>query len=80
MVSEVSEMAKGLVKVFEVLFDGPEDGPSGPAGDGTFVARFRRGEKKAAEKFASENTAWGSPAKVTETEVPRRTAERWGVA
>lgn len=34
-------MAERMIKVWEVLFDGREDGPSGPAGDGTFIERFR---------------------------------------
>ena len=67
-------------KVFCVLFDGPEDGPPGPAGDGTFTRRFRAGERAMAEAFARENTCYGRPAKVTEDEVPLHVAQRWGMA
>lgn len=68
------------VKVFTVLYDGDPDGPSGPAGDGTFIKRF--GPKRGADaaRFASENTYYGKPSKVTEDDAPLRLARRWGLA
>lgn len=67
-------MAK-LVKVFEVLADGKG---AGPAGDGTFVRRFR--SQREAEQFASTATCYGQPATVTADEVSRKLAQRWGMA
>lgn len=67
-----------LLTVYEVLFDGPEDGPTGPAGDGTFIQRFR--EAREAEEFAAGATCYGRPATVKTARVPRRLAQRWGVA
>lgn len=72
--------SKKTVKVFEVLYDGAPDGPSGPAGDGTFIKRFGPKSSADAARFASENTCYGRPAKVTETDAPLRLAKRWGVA
>lgn len=68
----------GTVRVYEVLADGREDGPSGPAGDGTFVHRFRG--KADAERFARGNTCYGKPATVIADDVPRSLARRWGLA
>lgn len=42
------------VTVFEVLYDGREGGPAGPAGDGTFTERF--GPKDKARALARR---WG---------------------
>lgn len=63
------------VRVYEVLFDGEG---AGPAGDGTHVARFT--VQALANKFASENTAWGRPAKATAVDAPVSLARRWGIA
>ena len=64
-----------LVKVYEVIVDGHEDGPAGPACDGTFVSRFRT--KKAADAFAEGKTYYGRPAQVMASEVSQRLARRW---
>lgn len=67
--------------VYEVLYDGSEDGPSGPAGDGTFIARFHASEGAKARAFAAENTCYGRPCREPEPiTVPMRLARRWGVA
>lgn len=63
-----------MVRVYEVIYDG--EGP-GPAGDGTFI--FRTRNKKVAEDFAREHTAWGRPTEATSAEVPAQLASRWGV-
>lgn len=73
-------MKEKTIKVFEVLYDGAQDGPAGPAGNGTFIARFGPKNGKAAAAFVAANTCYGRPAKVTETDAPRRLARRWGVA
>lgn len=67
-----------LYRVYAVLFDGSPDGPPGPAGDGTFIKRFR--DHDAADRFAAENTCYGRPASVQADDVPRRLAQRWGCA
>lgn len=67
-------MAERLVKVWEVLADGPGEGP---AGDGTFVRRFR--SESEANQFASTATCYGRPATVLMDEVPRKLAQRWGL-
>lgn len=68
-------MAK-LVKVFEVLADGKG---AGPAGDGTFVSRFR--SERDAIDFASGKTLYGKRGvPVTSVEVSRQLAQRWGLA
>ncbi len=68
-------MAK-LVKVWEVLADGPGEGP---AGDGTFVRRFR--SEAEATRFAKSATLYGqSNVPVTLVEVSRQLASRWGMA
>ncbi len=72
-------MASKTVRVYEVLFDGPADGPPGPAGDGTFTQRFRKDQEEAAKAFAKANTYYGKPAKVSPTDAPRRVAQRWGM-
>lgn len=66
------------VTVFEVLYYAGDDGPSGPAADGHFVWRSR--DRREAERFAAARTCYGSPATVSESSVPRRLAQRWGVA
>ncbi len=63
-----------MVRVYEVLADGPGDGP---ACDGTFVSRFT--DRANAERFAKASTCYGRPAKVQEDDVPRRLAQRWGL-
>lgn len=72
--------SKKKVTVFEVLFDGPEDGPSGPAGDGTFTQRFGPKDKARAEAFAAPRTYYGRPTKAVESQVSRALARRWGLA
>lgn len=62
------------VKIWEVLHD--TDG-EGPTGDGTVIARFRRGDE--AQRFAARNTCYGRPSTADATEVTRRLAQRWGV-
>ncbi len=68
------------VTVFEVLFDGPENGPAGPAGDGTFTERFGPKDKARAESFAAARTYYGRPTKAVESRVSVRLARRWGLA
>jgi hypothetical protein len=65
----------GTVRVYEVLHDGKGDGP---AGDGTFIRRFRT--QLDADEFARTATAYGQPAKVTSVDAPRHVAQRWGMA
>lgn len=61
--------------VYEVLADGPGDGP---ACDGTFVHRFRK--LPDAQRFASANTCYQRPATVSVNDgVSRRLMERWGL-
>lgn len=67
-----------MVKIFVTIVDGPEDGPPGPAGDGTFVHRFRT--RRDADDFVAGKTYYGRPATVREDKVPLRLAERWGLA
>jgi hypothetical protein len=66
-----------LIRVYEVLYDLPY-GVDGPAGDGHAVYRSR--SKAAAERFAQGKDCYGRPASVCEDEVPRRLAQRWGLA
>jgi len=66
--------ARGYVRVWEVLADGPGEGP---AADGTFVHRFR--SERDAKTFAATNTVYGRPCNVNVDDVPRRLAQRWGV-
>ncbi len=75
-VRNMARRSERTVRVYEVLFQGPEDGPAGPAGDGTFVRRFD--SKRDAEAFAAGETIWGRPAKVDVTDAPARVANRWG--
>jgi hypothetical protein len=74
-------MAKGTVRVYEVVYSVDDDSPAahgGPAGDGSFVWRSRSAADAAA--FARTATYYGRPATVSWTDAPRRTAERWGCA
>jgi hypothetical protein len=66
------------VKVFEVLYYAGDDGPDGPAGDGSHIARFR--SRQDAERFASGKTYYAEPASVSEVDATRKLAQRWGVA
>lgn len=68
-------MTRSTVAVWEVLYYGPG---LGPAGDGSFVARFRNASD--ARVFAAGNVYYGRPAEAVRVEVPRRLAQRWGVA
>lgn len=74
-------MASKTVKVYEVLYVVDDDHPQshgGAMGDGSFIARFRK--QADAEAFASGKRCYSGPAKVHADEVPRRIAQRWGVA
>ncbi|MBK6854657.1 MAG: hypothetical protein IPG93_24565 [Burkholderiales bacterium] len=65
--------------VFEILYTVADDHPmahGGPAGDGSFVERFRK--RADAEKFAKTKTFHGKPSQVRETEVSAMLARRWG--
>ena len=65
---------KGIT-VFEVMVDGAGEGP---AGDGTYIRRFR--SQYDAVAFASGKTCYGRPAEVIAVEgVSRQLAARWGV-
>jgi hypothetical protein len=67
--------SRKTVTVYEVIADGSGDGP---AGDGTFVRRFRTAQDAAA--FAAVATCYGRPAQVQIAEnVPRHIAQRWGM-
>jgi hypothetical protein len=76
LASEEDTMAsKKTITVYEVLADG--SGP-GPAGDGTFVRRFR--DEKAAKDFAAGATCYGREATASAFEAPLALARRWGLA
>lgn len=63
--------------IYEVLADGNGDGP---AGDGTYVYRFRN--LKEARAFARTNTYLGGPIQkdqILKRKVPRQLAQRWGL-
>lgn len=64
--------------VFETLVDGPENGPAGPAGDGTFVVRRRKEADMKA--FIVDKTCYGKPATYDPRKVPVALARRWGLA
>ena len=64
--------------VYEALVDGREDGPAGPAGDGTFVVRRRREADMKA--FVVGKTCYGKPATYNPREVSVKLARRWGLA
>lgn len=83
-------MAKDIT-VHEVSYDLPDgaDTEFGRAARATFgqtnspdgytaTARYR--DKAKAEAFAKGKTCWGNPASVLTSEVPRRLAQRWGLA
>jgi hypothetical protein len=70
----MAKASKG-VTVFEVMVDGPGEGP---AGDGTYIRRFR--SQYDAVAFASGKTCWGRPAEViAHLDVSRQLAARWGI-
>ncbi len=68
-------MSSATVRIYEVLYD--VDRP-GPAADGTVI--YRSKSKREAEAFAASHTCYGKPATAEPADVPRRLAERWGVA
>lgn len=68
-------MASGTVRVYEVLYNC--DGP-GPMGDGMAVYRTR--SKADAERFAAGKRCYSGPAEADGNDVPRRLAQRWGLA
>jgi hypothetical protein len=69
-----------LCTVHTVLFM-RYDGPTGPAGDGSFTRRFRGSDLAAATDFAAKHTYYGRPCTVdTDDAVPLHLAQRWGVA
>jgi hypothetical protein len=74
-----SRRSAKLVKVFSALVDGPEDGPVGPAADGTFVVRSSTLEGLRA-KIGPNPTTYGRPAKIHEDMEPLHLAQRWGCA
>ena len=71
-------MAK-LYTVFEVLYHVDDNHPmahGGPAGDGSFIARFHNEAK--AKAFAAKHECYGQPAKVSRCDnVPKRLVDRW---
>lgn len=69
-------MSARLVKVYEVLYDTGRGG--GAAGDGSAI--YRSKSQREAAAFAAGKTYCGNPTSVACAEVPRRLAERWGVA
>jgi hypothetical protein len=73
-------MASKTIKVFEVLYhsDNPRDAYAGAAGDGSFIARFRK--RADAEAFARGKRCYSGDASVSECDAPRRLAQRWGLA
>jgi hypothetical protein len=66
-------MAKD-VTVYEVLADGEGQGP---AGDGTYVRRFRTEAEALA--FAKVSTCYGGKCRVQTCVAPRALARRWGI-
>jgi hypothetical protein len=72
-------MAKPIT-VFEVLWhsDNPDQAYAGAAGDGSFIYRTRN--RKDAERFAAGKRCYSGDASVLESSVPRRLAQRWGLA
>ena len=65
--------------VFEVLYHVDDDhsmAHGGPAGDGSFIARFRDEER--ARSFAARHEYCGQPCKVSRCDnVPQRLVSRW---
>jgi hypothetical protein len=68
-------MATNTAQVFEVLYD---TGTDGRMGDG--FETFRARNAKDAQSFANGRTCYGKPATVEALQVPRRIAQRWGMA
>lgn len=70
------------VKIYEVLYHDDSRPYAGPAGDGSFIARFRgtKAGKAEAERFANGKHYYGKPAVVQEAEVSRAAAARYGLA
>jgi len=66
------------VTIFSTVVDGPEGCSPGPAGDGTFVVRFRA--EKDMKAYVKDKTYYGRPAQYHKEEVSRRLAQRWGLA
>jgi hypothetical protein len=69
------------VKIIEVVYHDERNPYGGAAGDGSFVARFKatKAGKAAAETFASGRNYYGKPATLTESEVSRSAAQRYGL-
>ena len=68
-------MPKGIT-VYEVLYHDDSRPYGGAAGDGSFIARFRK--KDAAERFAKGRRCYSGEATVdTLNDVPRRLVDRW---
>lgn len=63
------------IRVYCVLFNC--DGP-GRMGDGLEWRRFRK--QRDAEDFAEGRRCYAGPATVTAEDVPRKLAQRWGLA
>jgi hypothetical protein len=63
--------------VYEVLYHDDHSPYAGAAGDGSFIARFRR--QADAEKFASAHRCYGRPATVTTTDASPAQLRRWGL-
>ena len=69
-----------LYPVFEIIVDGRPGGPAGPAGDGTFIQRFRTQREALEYVSVFGATTYGRPTQVGEAHmVPRRLMERWGL-
>jgi hypothetical protein len=73
--------AEKIVTCYCVLYhvaDNHHQAGGGANGDGSFIARFR--SERDAEIFASGKEYYGKPAKVSRDDVPKRIAQRWGMA
>lgn len=68
-------MKTATVRVYEALIDIAGDGP---AGDGTKTVRFRKREDL--ERYVAGATCYGGPVRIHENDVPRKLAQRWGLA
>lgn len=64
--------AEKTKRVYEILADGKG---SGPAGDGTYVVRFRK--QGDADAFAKTATYYGRPTSVTTADVSTKLYRRW---
>lgn len=68
--------------VYEVIYHVADDSPQaygGAAGDGSFIDRFKKESEAIA--FAKCRNWYGQRASVTKVDgVPRRLAQRWGLA